>query len=285
MKKIGIVHGCGGSKGSFGIGVLDVLLKKIKDDGDKLEAVSGTSIGAMNMSFVASGQFEQLKNLWLSWDVDSCPLIQPSLFNSVLGLILKGYMYDPKSTLNFFKKNLNVSDLQLSEIKYYNTRVRLNDGELFYGGNSNFKTKERAIDEIIASMAFIPGTTSIQIDGEEYVDGGFRESVPAEILATQHELDHIYVISLYPEKRSLNNSLTKNNLSSLLSRFNFTYNDIVWDEMVRNDIKIGKLKYWNPSKYTVISPKEIEMSSANFSKENTLKNYNHGVEIAKGILL
>jgi predicted acylesterase/phospholipase RssA len=284
MKKIGIVHAGGGAKGSFGIGVLDVLLKKIKDDGDRLEAVSGTSIGAMNMAFVVSGQFEELKNLWLSWDMDSCPLVQPSLFNPVLGLVLKGYMYDPEPTLNFFKKNLNVSDLQLSEIKYYNTRVRLNDGQLFYGGNSSFKTKERAIEEIGASMAFIPGTTSVQIDGEEYVDGGFRESVPAEVLATQHELDHIYVISLYPEKRPWDNSLTKNNSGSLLSRFNFTYNDIIWDEMVRSDIEIGKLKYWNPSKYTIIYPKEIEMSSTNFSKENTLKNYNHGIEIAKGVL-
>jgi NTE family protein len=284
-KKIGIVLAGGGAKGSFEVGVLKVLVDKINKAGDVISAISGTSIGAMNAAFVASGQLDVLEKIWLSWDLKNCPLIQSNWYGKFLSLYFNGYMFNQKPVRDFFEKNLSVSQLFESPIKYINTAVRLGDGELKLGGNVFQKeNKDLAISEIMASMAFIPGTPSVTIEGQEYGDGGFRDTVPVKaLIQNSDKLDKIYVINVNPQKRIWNDKLTKNSSSSVLDKLIFVVDDILWDENNRSDIEIGRLKFWNAKEYQVIYPEIMNMSSLDFDASLIKETYFHGIKIAKMI--
>ena len=284
-KKIGIVLAGGGAKGAFQVGVLKILIDKINSAGDVISAVSGTSIGALNGAFLASGQFNDLEKIWLSWNLKNCPLIQSNWYGKVLSLYFNGYMYNQKPVFDFFKKNLSVSSLFESPIKYVNTSVRLGDGELRLGGTAFQKQNEElAISEIMASMAFIPGTPSVTIDGQEYGDGGFRDTVPVKALIQNSEkLDKIYIINVNPEKRTWNDKLTKNSSSSVIDKLLFICDDILWDENNRADIEIGKLRFWNSNEYHVIYPEFKHMSTTDFDSSLIKEGYLHGISVAEKI--
>ena len=189
MKKVGIVLGGGGAKGAFQIGVLEGLLDEIKTSNSQLVAISGTSIGAMAGAFIAAGQFRELKQLWLSWsrEENPCPFTQTWKLGAASSLFLRGYSYNSKPVEEFFKANLNISALRNSEINYNNTRVRLKDGAVFQGGTFDktklqTKSEKDIIAEIMASMSPVPLAESIQVYGEECVDGGFRDTIPVKAL-------------------------------------------------------------------------------------------------------
>lgn len=278
-KKIGIVLSGGGAKGAFEVGVLKVLLDKINKDKDVLAGISGTSIGAFNAAFVASGQFDDLERIWLSWNLKNCPLIQTDWYGNIISLLIKGYMYNPQPVKSFFEKNLNVSALYNSPIKYINTSVRLGDGELRLGGNVFQKNNANlTISEIMASMAFIPGTPSVNLEGAEYGDGGFRDTVPVKaLIENTKEIDKIYIINVNTEKRKWNDKLTKNSNSSLIDKLLFVFDDILWDEANRSDIEIGKLKFWNSDKYKVIYPQTVNLSTTDFDASLIKEAYSHGI--------
>jgi NTE family protein len=284
-KKIGIVLSGGGAKGAFEIGVLKVLLEKIKTEGDTLHSIAGSSIGALNGAFVASGQFEDLKNIWLSWTKENCPLIQTDFFGPIVTMLYRGYQYHPEPVKEFIENNLSISSLQNSQIKYINNATRLGDCELRLGGNIFGNTdKDLTIKEIMASMAFVPGTPSVTIDGQEYGDGGFIDAMPIKSLIDNNEkLDRIYVVSVSPAKVKWNNDLTKNDISGLLAKINFVYGGALWPEANRSDIEIGALKFGNPEEYYVINPEFAKMEASDFDSLLIKEAYEHGIEVAKKI--
>ena len=284
-KKIGIVLSGGGAKGAFEIGVLKVLLEKIKTDGDVLHSVAGTSIGALNGAFVVANQFSDLERIWLSWNNNNCPLVQTEWYGNWVSMLIRGYMYNTEPVRDFFVKNLSVDNIFNSPIKYINTLVRLGDGEPKLGGNlSQTNNYDLVIREIMASMAFIPGTESVTIDGQEYVDGGFRDTIPVKALIENSEkLDKIYIINVNTQNRMWNNKIQKNSNSSLLGRFSFAYDEIIWDETNRSDIEIGRLKFWNSDAYKVIYPEFVKLSTANFDSDLIKESYLHGIEVANKI--
>jgi predicted acylesterase/phospholipase RssA len=286
-KRIGIVLSGGGAKGAFEVGVLKVLLDKINKDKDVLAGISGTSIGALNGAFVASGQFEELEKIWLSWTLKNCPLIQSDWYGNIVSLITKGYMYNPEPVKAFFQKSLSVSSLFNSPIKYINTQVRLGDGELRLGGNVFQRVdQDLAIREVMASMAFIPGTPSVKIDGQEYGDGGFRDTVPVKALIenVNAKFDKIYIINVNTKERVWNPALTKNDTSGLVSKLKFIYDDILWDEANRSDIEIGMLKFWDNDNYQVIYPEKVNLSTTDFDTTLIKEAYEHGIKIAQKVL-
>ena len=56
----GLVLAGGGALGAYQIGAYEALLEL----GHKFDIITGTSIGALNGSFIASDMFEELKGLW-----------------------------------------------------------------------------------------------------------------------------------------------------------------------------------------------------------------------------
>jgi NTE family protein len=282
--KVGIVLSGGGAKGAFEVGALSVLLPYLKRHKHELVAISGTSIGAFNGAFVVANQFAELKEIWHSWDKNKCALTETGFLGPVFSFATKGYAF--RTPYKFLKENLNIEQMMSSRIKYINTAVRLGDGEMYIGGNTKPKSDDLALREILASMAPSPVTPSVTINGEEYVDGGFRDTVPTRALVEHcgETLDRVYVISVNPKDRIWNPALLANDTSSLFERVSFAFNDILWDEALRNDLEWGQQYFPKDGSYVVVYPEVAHTTGANFSKARIGAAYSHGIEVMQGML-
>jgi predicted acylesterase/phospholipase RssA len=277
--KVGLVLSGGGAKGAFEVGVLEVLLPYLERQGDELVAISGTSIGAFNGAFVASGQFDLLKSIWNRWDKHSCELVRPPFGTPLLSLVTHGYLFSTPT--EFIDANLNTLKLANSKIKYINTAVRLADGYTRLGGNQYVKNNQLLVDEIAASMAPVPVTPSVQLDGQEYVDGGFRDTMPVKALIENATVEKVIAISVNPEKRTWNPELAKGTKGSFFSKIDFAFNDILWNEALRNDIAAGKEKMPKDGSYIVVYPERAITTGADFTASKLQMCMQHGREVAQ----
>ena len=67
MEKIGLVLEGGGSKGAYQVGVLKALL----ENGYRFDAVTGTSIGALNGAILAQDGLDRLEDFWREVKISS----------------------------------------------------------------------------------------------------------------------------------------------------------------------------------------------------------------------
>jgi predicted acylesterase/phospholipase RssA len=290
-KRLGIVLSGGGAKGAFELGFLKSFLPKIESSEYELAGVSGTSIGALIGAYLASGQLEELIDIWASWGKTNCPLTQAPWYGPIANMVVKGNMYESEPVKKFLLETLDTLSLKNSPISYYNTRVRLSDGFMVLGGNKlglPETSQEGLILGIMASMALIPGTSPIKINGINYADGGFRDTIPVKSLIDQEgKFDKIIVVGVNPPERKWNTVLNNdyNGIQTLVERLLFVFWDILWDENSRSDIEIGQLKHWNKDTYQVVMPKEMPISTTDFDSKLTIPVYQHGFEIGSEVTI
>ncbi len=185
----------GGSHGAFTWGVLDRLLE---DDRLDIEAISGTSAGAMNAVVLADGLMrggpeaarDALESFWYAvsdtaahspfrrspidilmgnWSLDSSPLY---LMFDLLNRVASPYDLNPL--------NLNpLRDLLESSIDF--ARVRACDRTKLFVSATNvetgrirvFTTPEITVDSVLASACLPFLFQAVEIDGVPYWDGGY----------------------------------------------------------------------------------------------------------------
>ncbi len=288
-KKVGIVLAGGGAKGAFQVGVLKVLLRHMGVNNQELVAVSGTSIGAFNGAFLASGQFDLLQRAWSEFDTGKCPMTTTGALGVVGTLLTKGFAYYPEPLMDFLMSNLNFEGFVNSRVIYVNTKVRLSDGEMVLGGNRGHSAlRDRALicKEIMASMAAIPFTPSVNIGGAEYADGGLRDCVPVKALVEAvPDLDRVYIVECNKLNRSWHPEISVNSPRTLWPKLRFVLEEVMWEECSRADIEIGRLKYWgNDDRFTLISPMKVGFNATNFVAELIAEQLNHGMQVAGEIL-
>lgn len=84
MKKLGLVFGGGGGKGSYQIGVWRALRKLGLEN--RVQVVSGTSIGSLNGALFIKGDLCQAENLWMSIAKDEF-MTSEDIIKQISGLI------------------------------------------------------------------------------------------------------------------------------------------------------------------------------------------------------
>lgn len=194
-KKINLALQGGGAHGAFTWGVLDRLLE---DGRLEIEAISGTSAGAMNAVALADGLMEngregareRLATFWRAigdlvgplpwlrdpfaiargdWNLESSP--------TYLALDLAKRLLSPYQTNPL---NLNpVLDILGRQIDF--ERVRACDRTKLFISATNvrtgkirvFKTQELTSEAVMASAALPQIYQAVEIEGEAYWDGGF----------------------------------------------------------------------------------------------------------------
>jgi NTE family protein len=89
----------GGARGAYEIGALSVLLPLLEQRGERPEVIIGTSVGAINASFLAATagdpveeSLEQARTLWeqLGWDDVLRPLLSPAELVRLGALVIPG---------------------------------------------------------------------------------------------------------------------------------------------------------------------------------------------------
>ena len=250
--KVGLALGGGGAKGSYQLGVLKALI----EHGilyDHIDAVAGTSIGAMNALMVTGRMsYEEMNEVW--YDMSN-----KDVYNTQYLLIKQSKLFSLKSLYEMLKTKLSVERIYQSPIQGFATLTKVN------GFNIGKQIDQRQMEKVVlnyntsqephkisiasASVPLVFGAT--QIDGSYYIDGGLSDNFSVQPLIDAG-CDIIIVVPLSTNKFDPTPYLDKATI-----------------------INLGPIK-----------PLAISyVASLNFNKELLDKRQSYGYELANQMLL
>lgn len=204
MKKCALVLAGGGSRGAYQIGVW----KALRELNIPIDGVFGSSIGALNGALILQDDFEKAVALWEHINVSNVFI---DGFDN--GFTIENVMNEPIKAISFFStriKNKGSSNENLE--KFIRTHIDLNvlltstkdlgvvvynlderKGEQWLISELN---PEKIIDYIIASASCFPAIQMKEIEGKNYIDGGYFDNLP--ILFARHKgYKEIIAVSLH----------------------------------------------------------------------------------------
>lgn len=199
-KEYGLVLAGGGTKGAYEVGAW----KALKEMNINITAISGASIGAINAALIIQDDFRKLLNIYETINVENIVDVKDKLRNkrnilspkNVVPLAteyvkLKGF--DNKPLREMMEKYLDIDKIYNSSIDFgMTTYSKKNKTSL-----EVFKEdipKEEFIDYLLATACF-PIFKEQKIGEEEYVDGGYYDNVPINML-TKKGYKNIIVIDI-----------------------------------------------------------------------------------------
>lgn len=198
--KTAFVLSGGGAKGAYQVGVINKLLSY----GVFPDLVTGSSIGAFNGAFIAEfinrgmDVEEVTKKLEVVWAETSdllffnwtglienilTPLNIPSVFsNRNIAKIIDKYIQTDRNFCDYKKCQLSITGTNLDQRK----------SEIF-----DFNAKIPVKKAVLASMAYPVGLPAVEIEGNNYIDGGVLDNTPLKE-AILWGAEKIFVIFLTP---------------------------------------------------------------------------------------
>lgn len=211
MKKLGLVLGGGGARGSYQVGVLKALMEYDLLKGVKV--VAGTSIGAVNTCLVMEKlNYDEMLAFWS--EINNETLYRLDLKGRE-GINKYG-LFDQKAMFDTLAKLQSKEALWESDIRGFAVATKLNE----------IKAKEPTLESVainlnessdphlavLASTSIPVVFTPTEIDGHNYVDGGILNNLPVNV-ALENECDIIIAIGLTSykfDKYDLSNKLLLN---------------------------------------------------------------------------
>ncbi|MEM1405561.1 MAG: patatin-like phospholipase family protein [Bacteroidota bacterium] len=167
--KFGVALSGGGVRGVSHLG----MLKALEEHNISVDVVSGTSAGSIIGLFYCAG-FTTERILEIILDISTFKLVRPALsWNGVLK------MSSIRQYLEGFVKHDNFADL---EIPLIIAATNLKKGETTY-----FK-KGPLIEAVCASSCIPVLFDPVILAGEQYIDGGILNNLPAEAIRTKCDI-------------------------------------------------------------------------------------------------
>jgi len=188
----GLVLEGGGAKGAYHIGAL----KALEELNIEIEAVAGTSVGAMNGAMFVQNKLDIAYDYWYNISTSKVLDIEDKYLSEILSLsinqdnisyfikkakeVLQNRGLDNSFLKEILKNNIDEEKLRNSEIDFAIVTLSLSDLkplELFIDDIPQGKV----IDYIMAS-SYLPAFKMQRIDGKILVDGGFYDNLPLNTL-------------------------------------------------------------------------------------------------------
>jgi NTE family protein len=227
----------GGSHGAFTWGVLDRLLEETRL---RIDAISGTSAGAMNAAVLADGwaqgeaagaraaldaywarvakaaAFSPLQRTPLDramgrWTLDYSPVfIAFDLMSRVLSPYdLNPHGFNPLTAI--LDESIDFRRLARSPIKLFVTATSVRTGR-----GRIFRNAELTPDVLLASACLPTMFQAVEIDGEPYWDGGFAGNPTITPLVRESDAADTILVQINPRERAG----TPRTASEILNRVN-----------------------------------------------------------------
>ncbi|UCM99264.1 patatin-like phospholipase family protein [Sulfurimonas sp. SWIR-19] len=173
----------GAARGAYQLGVVSVL----EENGIKIKAVSGTSVGALIGASLACG-----KSAAYIFKV-----IQSKEFRSVFQLSLgHGYLFKLNHNAKVIKKLIDKESFEALEIPLHVTACDVeNESPVYYNRGAIFK------EAVLASCSVAPLFAPVHVKGRMVVDGGLVDNFPVEQL--QQYGYPIVGINLFPKYKKI----------------------------------------------------------------------------------
>ena len=251
----GLVLEGGGAKGAYHIGAL----KALEELNIEIEAVAGTSIGAMNGAMFVQNKLDLAYDYWYNISTSKVLDIEDKYLSELLSLSINQnnisyFIKKAKEVLqnrgldNSFLKE--ILENNIDEEKLRNSKI---DFAIVTLSLSELKPLELFIDEIpqgkvidyIMASSYLPAFKMQRIDGKILIDGGFYDNLPLNTLLNKGYKKIIairtYGLGDIEKKSDKNKELIFINPSEELGRMlNFD------QENARKNIKMG---YYDTMKY------------------------------------
>ena len=189
--KTALVLSGGGSRGAYEAGVWQALT----DLGIRIDIVTGSSVGAINGAMICQGSLEDTINLWreiethmvfdVPEDSDLMDYAKKIITNGGAGVsglkaLLEKYIDEEKIRKSPVDFGLVITER--SSLKgHYLFKEDIPEGKL--------------IDYILASSSVFPAVHPYEIDGVDYIDGGYVDVLPIE-LALKKEPTKVIAVKL-----------------------------------------------------------------------------------------
>lgn len=168
----------GGARGSYQIGVW----KALRENGIKINAVTGTSIGAINGALIAQGDFDEAMEIWENISPDVIYNLNASGIDKVRDISKLG---------TFLEKYIDEERVRASDVEYGLVTVNVTTLEPVVKFIEDIP-KGKLLEYILASANY-PVFYRQEIDGDKYVDGGLFDNLPIAPLADKGYEDIIAV--------------------------------------------------------------------------------------------
>ena len=224
IKSINLALQGGGAHGAFTWGVLDCLLE---DDRIRIEGISATSAGAMNLAVLAAGMAEDgnpgakktLAKFWhrISRAASSGPL-RPTLLEHLFGnhstaqsagfvffdlmtRLFSLYQFNPLNQNPLRQVLLDSVDFaalnpRTCSIKLYLAATNVRTGKIKVFDNS-----ETGVDAVLVSSCLPFLFQAVEIDHEAYWDGGYAGNPPIFPLIYNCSSSDVLIVQLSPMRR------------------------------------------------------------------------------------
>jgi NTE family protein len=212
----------GGSHGAFTWGVLDRL---IEEPWLRIDAISGTSAGAMNAALVADGWTQggaegartALENYWRRvsqaaafsplqrspldrlmgrWTLDTSPAY---LTMDLMARVLSPYDLNPlglNPLQNILAESIDFGRLARAPIKLFITATNVRTGR-----GRIFRNAEITADVLLASACLPTMFQAIEIDGDPYWDGGYAGNPTLTPLVRESDAHDTILVQINPRER------------------------------------------------------------------------------------
>ena len=183
----------GGARGSYQVGVV----RAFYENGYKFNGFVGTSIGSINCALLAQGDFDVLTDMWNNVDTSTLFDVDDETVKYIVNMqfdkldMIKIYtsfsrvIKDKGADTSKIKKLItNIVDeekLRKSDVDFGLVTVSLPDFRPFEMMLEDIP-KGKIVDYIMASSCF-PGFKSAQIGTKHYIDGGFFDNIPINMLS------------------------------------------------------------------------------------------------------
>ena len=201
-KEYGIVFDGGGGRGAYQIGAW----KALREAGVKINAVAGTSVGALNGALLCMDDIELAEDLWENITYSDVMAIDDELMEGVFG---GNYKIPVKTLLKEVWEKIKDGGVDITPLKeLINThvdeeKIRTCGKEfcLVTYSMSNRQSLELGIDDItlgklgdyLLASAYLIGFKNEPLNGKKYMDGGVTNNVPTRTLVERGYKDIIQI--------------------------------------------------------------------------------------------
>ena len=176
-RKIALVLSGGGSRGAYQCGVWQAL----SELGIKIDIVVGVSVGAINGAMVVQGDVVKTTNLWrematdMVFDVDADAQIQDFAKEFVVN---RGA--GSTGMQKMMREYIDEDVVRDSPIEYGLLTVEFPAMKPYYVWKEDIP-RGKLYDYITASASAFPAVHTHQINGKDFIDGGYEDNLPVSM--------------------------------------------------------------------------------------------------------
>jgi len=189
-KKYALALSGGAALGAYQAGAVRAIYEANLD----IRYVAGSSVGALNGYFAATGEVEALLDFWYNLDARkmlTLDSLAKLLFSPMTSLLSDDLQRD------MVTKHVRLAKVKESGREYLCTAISLKTGKLHYFSHRD-ATSDKDLENFILASAAVPGVFApVDIKGEPFMDGGLIRNTPVEPLETK-TVDAVIAISMEP---------------------------------------------------------------------------------------